>query len=65
MGWRLGCKIFCGQFNQDVWENDPWHVWIEYRGMKNCSTCHAHINGASIQLDFTWQMLWKVTIDNL
>ncbi len=33
MGWRLGCKIFCGQFNQDViWKGDPWHVWAEFRG---------------------------------
>jgi hypothetical protein len=31
MGWWLGCRIFCGQFNQDVmWETNPWHVWPKH-----------------------------------
>ncbi len=54
MGWILGCKIFCGQFNQNViWKNVPWHVWTKSRNTKNYSTCHAYIDGASIQLDYT------------
>ncbi len=62
MGWRLGCRIFCGKFNQNViWESDPWHIWPKSRGTKKCSTHHAHIDGASIQLDCIRQMLPKAT----
>jgi hypothetical protein len=66
-GWKLGCRIFCGQFNQDViWGSDPWHVWVESKSMKNCSTCYAHIDGASMyNWTALWRMLLKATIDNL
>jgi len=65
-GVNIGMKnILCELFNQDViWENDPWHVWAKSRGMKNCSTRHAHIDGAFIELYCTW-MLLKATIDSL
>ncbi len=47
MGWRLGCRIFYGQFNQDViWETNPWHVWPKSKGTKNYSTHCTHIDGA-------------------
>jgi len=48
-----------------IWENDPWHVWAESKGTKNYSTRCAHIDGASIQLDYIWWMLSKATINNL
>jgi hypothetical protein len=54
MGWWLGCRIFCGQFNQDViWKIDLWHVWPKYKAKNKCSTCCVHIDGTSIQLNYT------------
>ncbi len=49
MRWKLGCKIFCGLFNQYfIWEIDPWHVWPKSKGTNNCWTRRAHIDGVSI-----------------
>jgi hypothetical protein len=31
----------------------------------NCLACYVHVDGASIQLDSTWKMLPKATIDCL
>jgi hypothetical protein len=64
--WRLWCRRFLGQFNEDViCESDPWHVWAKSKATNNCSTHHAQIDEASIQLDCTWQMLLKVAMDSL
>jgi hypothetical protein len=58
-GVKIGCRILYGQFNQDViWESDAWHVWVEFKGTKNCSTHHVHIDGAYNWLHLR-QMLLK------
>jgi hypothetical protein len=54
MGWKLGCKLLLGQFNQNViCQGDSWYIQGESKGVKNCPTGCVHIDGASIQLDST------------
>ncbi len=66
MGWKLGCIILLGHFNQDViCQGDSWYVWGESRGENKYLTCCVHVDGVAYNWTPLGKCYWRQPMDYL